>query len=402
MNIAQKKAFDAFFDNRNNIFISGSGGTGKSYVFNKIQEQSYKRKINIGVTATSAAAAILIGGRTIHSFLGIGLAEDSALNLAIESKKSYYITHKLKKLDALAIDEISMMSCTLFEKISEYLSIMRNNPLPFGGLQLLLIGDFCQLPPVGATDDMCFKSKYFDTIITHELTENIRQKNDKFIQIILEEIRWGKCSKATLEKIKNFTIKQSENVDIEPTRLYTKNVDIDLLNNNRLSKLVNETGAEVKEFPTKYSSKAAEYLKFPKTVKLAVGAQVVVTWNICQEMELINGTRGVVTNIFENCVEIQTKNNMKHMINYAMVDKNKSPDNLWVSYMPLKLAYALTIHKSQGLTLDSVIIDLKDVFEYGQAYVALSRVRDSDSLQVLNAKRKYFKTHPDVLKFYSK
>ena len=401
MSLSEKQSYiyNYFFEFDESIFISGSGGTGKSYLFNKIYTEATFQGLKVGITATSASAAILIGGRTIHSFLKIGLAEKSATYLAEQTKQRERNTYKkLRELDVLAIDEISMLSKDLLEKISEYLCIIRGNPIKFGGLKVIFLGDFCQLPPVGDDAEYCFKSELFKDIKTFELTENIRQKNDILLQKILNKVRWGKCSQKTLEYIQNFNIEDSE---IKPTILYTKNVDIDKLNTEKFDDLIEETKAKIHIFTTKYGNKKAEYLKFPKSVKLAIGAQVVLTWNICQELELINGTRGIVTNIIGNIVYIKTKNGQIHQITYVTVNSDSTRDDTTLTYMPLKLAYAITIHKSQGMTLDSVIIDMKDIFEYGQAYVALSRVRDSKSLKVLNLKKGYFRTHPDVLEFYA-
>ena len=395
----QQNIYDYFFETDDSIFISGPGGCGKSYLFSKIYNEATFRGINIGVTATSASAAILIGGRTIHSFLKIGLAEKSAEYLADQTKRDRTTYRKLRELEVLAIDEISMLSKDLLEKISKYLSILRGNSAPFGGLRVVFLGDFCQLPPVGTGEAYCFKSEIFEIIKTFELTENIRQRNDMLLQKILNKIRWGKCSQKTLDCINGFDIEES---DIEPTILYTKNVDIDNLNSKKFEELVKTTGVKVHVFTTKYGNKKAEYLKFPSTVKLAIGAQAVVTWNICQDAELINGTRGIIVNIIGNIVYIKTKNGQIHQIQYVTITPDPLEPDTTLTYMPLRLAYAITIHKSQGMTLDSVIIDMKDIFEYGQAYVALSRVRDSKSLKVLNARRGHFKTHPDVLEFYQK
>jgi ATP-dependent DNA helicase PIF1 len=289
------------------------------------------------------------------------------------------------------------------DKVSSFLSILRNIPKPFGGIQVILSGDFCQLPPINGK--FCFHGEAWSklNLCTCVLTSIIRQDDTGFQQI-LNELRFGICSDesyALFKKLKHTTFTG----DILPTKLYPLNIDIDSINTNEISKLQSE-GSSIKRFKMNYFSnenakKWADSIKVPEYVDLCIGAQVMVTYNVDQSTYLINGTRGVITDIYENSVSIKTVDNTKHDIQYIELvceDNN----NIMIKFMPLKLAYAVSIHKSQGMTLDCVEIDMgKSIFEYGQAYVALSRVRSLKNVKFVNLKRSVIKAHPDVIKFYT-
>lgn len=402
MNRLQRDAYDAFF-RRENVFITGSAGTGKSYVLMQIMRAAVK-KLKVGLTGTTGSASHLIGGRTFHSFLGIGLGRGTAQQLATNTMaKNKACVKKLKQLDVLIIEEVSMLDHELFEKTSDYLSIIRNNPKPFGGLQVVVLGDFCQLPPVSRTSgNYCFKSSVWRSLdfTMIKLTELIRQHDDPAFQEILEKVRWGDCDEATLRILKSW-IREPLNDSVKPTRLYPTNVNVDRINEEEFEKLTAETELSRETYMTTYGSSAARAWaassKVPEHVKLCVGAQVVVTWNINQALGIVNGSRGVIIAVYPHGVLIRDVKGREILIEFVTI----TDANLSVTYMPLKLAYALTIHRCQGMTLDCVLIDLgSSIFEYGQAYTALSRVKNSDSVYLIDVEAASFKCHPDVKAFY--
>jgi ATP-dependent DNA helicase PIF1 len=416
LNELQQVAFDAFF-RRENLFIAGSAGTGKSYVLMQIHKHALQlRSPKLGLTATTGSASHLVGGRTIHSFLGIGLGRGTALQLANNvMTKNKQCVKKLKALDALLIEEVSMLDDELFDKISDYLSIIRKNPKPFGGLQLIVLGDFCQLPPVKG--DYCFKSSVWRSMgfTTVRLTKLVRQHDDPDFQEILEKVRWGKCDEPMLKTFKSWMRAshgqgqgQGQSGDcsnsgnnIKPTRLYPTNANVDAINDDEYEQLVSDDSISRQTYDTTYGSPAAKMWakssKVPEQIKLCVDAQVVVTWNVNQAIGIVNGSRGCITALDASGVTIQDVRGRYIKIEPVTISDN----NLTVSYMPLKLAYALTIHRCQGMTLDSVEIDLgSTIFEYGQAYTALSRARNSQSVRLVDVEAASFKCHPDVIAFY--
>ena len=386
-----------------NIFLTGSSGSGKSTCLKSIINWAQENDINIGVTAATGAAAFLINGRTIHSFLGIGLGKSPADTLASKTiAKNELVYTRINTLKILIIDEISMISAELFSKISEYLCIIKKNNKPFGGIQIVLSGDFCQLPPVNG--EYCFTSNIWKNgnIKNIILEDLMRQQNDIVFQNILQELRWGNCSESTLEILKSLKDTTFPS-DIIPTKLYSTNVNVDKINNIEFEKLL-KSGAKKNIYKNKYSKhtdtkKWSESIKQPKYVELCIGAQVLVTYNIDQS--IINGTRGYIISMSTNSINIRLVNNDIVTIPYVKLVSTEN-DKIYIQFMPLKLAYALSIHRCQGSTLDAIEIDIgKSIFEYGQAYVSLSRAKSLSSVKILDVDIRSFKIHPLVKEFYN-
>lgn len=407
LNSEQEMALTAF-KNNHNIFLTGPAGTGKSVTLKKMIEYCEMQGKTFGVTATTGSAAFLIGGRTIHSYLGLGLGKDTAKNIFEYTRRNRpHIVKKLRELDVLIIDEISMLDDILFNKTSEYLSLVRYNSKPFGGLQLVLTGDFCQLEPVAG--DYCFKSEIWEKLKleTIYLNKMIRQDGDTKFQKMLMKLRYGSCSDKTFERLSK--LKDTIFTTIKPTILYSKNDDVDKINNAEYKKLI-DSGAEKKcyeiQLPNlkKNKDKALTWfntLDMPESIELCVGCQVVVLSNIDQDHGIINGTRGCVTELKNKSVMIKRVDGSPFEIKYHQSISIDDPD-VYISYMPLKLAYALTIHKSQGMTLDAIEIDIgNNIFAAGQAYTALSRAKSLKSICIKSISKKSFITKDSVLEFYS-
>jgi ATP-dependent DNA helicase PIF1 len=392
----------------NNIYLSGVGGSGKSYTLTNIVNWAQSNQKQIATTASTGTAAYLIKGRTIHSYLGIGLGKKSAEELAVYVKYNRpYIVKKLRTLDILIIDEISMINDELFDKISKFLQIIRNCAKSFGGIQVILCGDFAQLPPTERTQKKyCFLSAEWDrsSIEVITLTQMMRQQYDLVFQKMLTELRFGICSDESIKILKKLKKTKFEERDdgIIPTILYSMNVDIDKINNSKYNELI-DNGAKKQLYTATFSSSGehwAKSIKIPERIELCVGCQVVLTWNLSQDDGLINGSRGVVIAIDKNGPTVHFANGKEILIEMTKIE-NEDDSNCWVSFVPLKLAYALTIHRAQGMTLDLVIIDLgESIFEYGQAYTAISRAKNLDSIKLLDFKSSSFRTHKDVIKFY--
>ena len=400
MNNEQQLAIDTIIKG-DNVFLTGAGGVGKSYTLRNVIRWAKDNGMKYAVTATTGSAAVLIGGRTIHSYLGIGLGVKSAEQLAFKVLGIKPIANKLKSLQLLVVDEISMMDADLLNKINELLKIIRKSSRPFGGVQVLFVGDFCQLqPPKG---EYCFTSSSWKeaNLKVIVLEQSMRQKDDMEFQEILDAVRLGKCTDAIIKKLEA-TKNNSFCGSVKPTVLYCRNVDVDHINEKNFQEQMKKE-PRVVSYEAKYSNKVAESwgesCKIPNVLRLCVGCQVVCTWNIDLDGGIINGTRGIVKNLFDKSVLIELVNGRTVTVDYIKVT-NQDCETCFVEYLPLKLAWALTVHKSQGMTLDCVVVNLSGVFACGQGYTALSRVRNLSDLQVQNVSKRCFMTNSDVLAFY--
>lgn len=421
LNPEQRAAFDAVVQGKN-ILLCGSAGTGKSFTLQHIMKWAKMAIPFAQQTAMTGTAALLVNGRTLHSFLGIGLAKGTAETLAektIHFKQP--LPRTLRKLGLLLIDEVSMLDANLCDKISEYLKIIRRNSLPFGGVQIVFSGDFYQIPPVNGK--FAFHSDAWKALAPekHMLKTLVRQADDEVFQGMLERLKKGVCDFDDFELLVNCRATTFEE-GVEPTRLYSLNRDVDSINKGELARLLTERPyMKTKTYEARYDNclpsfvgravKWATACGMADGIELAVGAQVVVTRNMeatgaVQVFRLVNGSRGVVTELGKQSVFIKLRDGNIAEIPYIVVEDSPEDDDkagkLSVSIMPLKLAWALTTHKAQGMTLDAIEVDLgASVFEYGQAYTALSRARTLDSVKVVAVSPKAFKCHPDVIAFYS-
>jgi ATP-dependent DNA helicase PIF1 len=392
--------------NGKNLLITGSSGVGKSLVLKSIIKYLKRQNKKIGVTSSTGISATLINGTTIHSFLKIGIATQSVQELYDKIIFNKPIYNKLKKLEVLIIDEISMIDNVIFNKIAAYLSLIKGIKKPFGKIQLILCGDFYQLPPVENT--YCFNSNIWNQLNLQkiELQKQMRQIDDTYFQYILEQVKINNITDDIFSKLSTLKNKPI-NQEIKPTILYSKNVDVDKINQTEFLKLVNTTNNEVFEFPIKFddsNSKIKSFIKnnsqYLETLKLCKGLQIMVTHNVDIKNKITNGTRAVIIDINNSIIKIKTLDGTIYNIEYTQY-KHDLDNNITFSYIPLKLAYAITIHKAQGQTLDYVQINLgKDIFNYGMAYVALSRAKTLDSVILSDLSRYAFKTNPEVIEFY--
>ncbi len=406
MNTEQTQAFEAIVAGKN-IFLTGPAGTGKSYVINEIKKWATQNDKKFAITALTGCAAVLINGKTLHSTLGLGLGDkpvDLLVNKMKKCNKPQY--KKLQSMDFLVIDEVSMMSNELLEKASEVMCLIKNDSRPFGGVQVMLAGDMCQLGPV--TGKWCFLSPLWSQVVQemHVLNTVVRQSGDKLFMQILQFLRKGKCTPKILDKLlacQKTTFREG----IKPTRLFPRRANVEKLNQKEYDILI-EAGALENTYTTRPTSglkaKAdasmhwAKNVGIPMHINLCVGAQVVVTANIDQDAGIINGTRGVVVDVSAEptiCL-IDGRN-----VTIAMRKTKDETEKLEVEYMPLKYAWCLTVHSAQGMTLDAAEIDLgESIFAHGQAYTALSRVRNLKSVKIIKVYADSFIIDPRVKKLY--
>ena len=393
--------------NGKNILITGGAGVGKSYLISEIKKYLRESDISYGITAMTGSASVLINGRTLHSFMGIGLAKGTPEDLLKKIRKNAVILNGLLNLRALIIDEVSMMSDILFEKIAKIFTILHRSDIPFGKVQVILVGDMSQLKPVEG--DYCFKSLVWDACKFNVtiLTKNMRVQNDLVFKELLDRLRWGVCTESDLDILEECRTTQFLD-GIVPTRLYSKNKDVDELNNAELSKLITTGNSMI--YKIKYTSnpfklkESINYIssqKIQETIKLCVGAQVVVTRNVEPDFGIVNGTRGIITHLEPEYVLIKRTDGTDFAIKYFQVNPDDQP-GVDFKYIPLKLGWAVSIHSSQGMTLDALEIDLgSSIFSEGQAYTGLSRARSLSSVKITKLRKSSFVTNKDVIAFYS-
>ena len=417
LNEKQELAFQAILQGQS-IFLTGSGGTGKSFLLSKVYDAMKSRcSRGLSLTALTGCAALLLhpSARTLHSWAGIGLGDVSATTLIEKAKRNRRAAMRWKMTDCLVIDEVSMMTPDLFEKLDAVGRAIRRRPEPFGGLQLVLVGDFFQLPPVTRGETIfLFESPLWTSLALpiHELTDIHRQKDPVF-QAILTEARRGSLSKESLEMLGTRMGLDYSGLKIQPSMVFTRRAEVHDLNLKHFGALTTEqrtytvkTVAEGKALSNPYAETAIEKLDktapYHAEITLAIGAQVMLITNL-QEQGLVNGSRGVVSGFGPEpsrypLVEFRT--GVVLLVEPASWGTPDVP-NLFRSQIPLILAYAVTVHKTQGSTLDCALIDVgRRTFEYGQAYVALSRVKEMGSLFIHDLDPEAFRAHPKVKAFY--
>ena len=405
------------------LFITGPGGVGKSYLIQTIVQELTKFGDRVAVTALTGCAALLLGkdAKTIHSWAGIGLGKESASKLASSIRRyNYKVTRRWLLTRTLIIDEVSMLTPELLEKLNELAQIMRKNTKPFGGIQVILVGDFFQLPPIYRDSETCFafESPVWKelNLITIELTEIIRQDNPVFHNI-LKEARVGSLSKDSIQILKTRMLESWKDIKIKPTLLFSRRSEVEMINEQNLKAL--KSPLQTFEVKTIYTaslemnvSKADQEraisildrnAPYKNTLELRVGAQVMLIYNLDQEAGLVNGSRGIVEGFSGGLPLVLFKGHTAPIPIQLVSWESDEVDGLKREQIPLILAYAITIHKCQGATLDSALIDIgRSTFEMGQAYVALSRVKSLDSLYIYELDPSAFKAHPKVLDFYFK
>jgi ATP-dependent DNA helicase PIF1 len=398
LNKEQKYAIDCVMGGAN-ILLTGSAGTGKSYTIKYIIEYLKENNKKFAVTATTGTAAVMIGGQTLHSFLGLGHGRASTkeiYNNILRNKKKY---DNISCIDTLIIDEVSMLDKDLFEKISDLLSLIKMNDGYFGNIQLILIGDFCQLAPVKG--QFCFLSDLWNKIDIKVilLRELIRQSDDLLFQNILRIIRKGRCTDNIITVLNKLRDTEFEN-GIIPTRLYPINVDVDKINNIEIEKVKAMGNKSKTYFATTSCDMEKERDKF--SIELTLNAQIIIIRNISVENSLVNGTRGVIKHLDDEFIVISDVEGNIHKINYY-TDTYNNNSKSFIYHMPVRICYALSIHKSQGMTIDALEIDMgPNIFTCGQSYTALSRAKKLSSIKIIDVHKDSFKTNMYVKEFYKK
>ena len=386
--------------------MTGSAGTGKTYVLNQYIAYLKERKVYPSILAPTGIAASHLGGQTIHSFFSLGIREeiDQEFLDSLLDKKN--LQARFSKLKALIIDEVSMISPIVFSAMDLILKAFKKSALPFGGVQVILSGDFFQLPPVSRNNP----SKRFAwqapawkelELRTCYLEKKFRQEEEDELVFILDEIRSGLVTQKTHELLES-RFYQELAIDFAPTKLYTHNVDVDRINQQELAAL--PSAARV--FKSENVGSKTNIEKIFKTslaleeITLKKDAVVLFIKNN-QELGYVNGTTGVVTGFDKESNKPIVKLANNRSITVAnenwMIENGKGEASAKVSQLPLRLAWAITIHKSQGMTLDAAEIDLSKTFESGQGYVALSRIKSLQGLRLIGVNDMALRVDPLIL-----
>ena len=453
LSLEQKYAFSKFKKGEN-IFVTGPGGTGKTRLIQHLVYHMKQYGICYQVCALTGCAAVLLncGAKTIHSWSGIKMARGTPDQIISRIMRNRNVVKAWREIKVLVVDEVSMLSCKMFELLDEVGRVVRRNPKPFGGIQLVFTGDFFQLPPIPEAGDprtslFCFESTRwvptFPADACVELATFFRQTDPVYIGI-LQEIRKGYIEPENADILRKHVKRAynpEENGGCIPTKLFPVRAKVDAVNNIMFDKL---EGPE-HIFQYAYTTNHLTYLETGKLISvehklkcqqltkpeidaeldamlsniqtakifsLKKGAVVMCTTNLCVEEGICNGSQGIVVDFVESPVRDLSNNttmlvplvrftNGKTMRIAPVQRQSEEYPCLSVSQIPLCLAWALTIHKIQGATLQIADIDIgKSIFEYGQTYVALSRIQTLDGLYLSEFYPHRIKANPTVIAFY--
>jgi ATP-dependent DNA helicase PIF1 len=387
------------------VFLTGPPGAGKTFVLNEFVRRAEKRGKRVAVTASTGIAATHIGGSTIHSWSGLGIRDA----LTSYDKEWLPTNDRLRKrynsTDILVIDEVSMLHGARLDMVNEACKILRDNDAPFGGLQVVLVGDLFQLPPVNRESDLV---DFAHTSAAWEelnpricyITEQHRQQGDQLLDV-LEAMRRGEVEEWHQQTLMERLGKRPAD-SVAVTRLYAHNMDVDTINQRHLAAL----GSETKTFTMQThggASKVEQLAKSvlaPEVLELKVGAEVMFVANNFAE-GFVNGSRGQVIGFQNGLPRVRLLSTGRTITverhSWTLTEDGKKRAE--VIQLPLRLAWAITIHKSQGMSLDAAEIDLGKSFTPGMGYVALSRVRSIDGVYLTGINNMAMQLHPDIFEF---
>lgn len=404
-----------------NVFLASPAGTGKSVVVRSFFEK-HVAEGNVGLTATTGISALNINGQTLHSFLGIGLARESVDDLQEIIVKNAIKLKTWITLKTLIIDEVGMLHPDLFDKLELLARRLRKKKCFFGGVQLVLCGDLFQLPCVDGSGKLLVDSESFSKCIANGKLcviqmRNIIRQDDAVFKTILNKIRFGIVDEEVAKFLDTRKKAKIPKKDIKPTKLSCTKRSVGDLNEKELNKLASK-GHEFREYQMSFvdngksryfASSTKTFIKnstTPQNLQICQETQVMLTYNLTSK--LVNGSRGIVRSFTDisNYPVVEFLNGVTVTVEPAKFDiftpvRNTVQKIGHALQIPLKVAYATTIHACQGSTLDYAQIDLSEAFEYGQAYTAFSRVRNADGLFIKSFDYGAIQAHPKALKFFN-
>lgn len=407
--MTQKEALDILKMGAN-VFLTGPAGSGKTFVLNDYVNFLKNKGVEVGITASTGIAATHIGGMTIHSWAGIGINDNMSESDIRGLFKKRHLGKRFERTKTLVIDEVSMLHHFRLDMVDKVCRMFKGSPAPFGGMQVILVGDFFQLPPIakgGERAHFAHRSLVWRKmgLKVCYLDEQYRHKDNALLNL-LNDIRADDTGEHTLEPLRKRYKKNIDGISV-PTKLYTHNIDVDAVNAGELDKLpgndkiyeMKSRGARALVDTLKRSCLAPEYLRLKKNA-------VVIFVKNNFEKGYVNGTLGKVIN-FEFSDEynkempiVETANKEKIFAepeSWRIDEEGKTKAE--ITQIPLRLAWAITVHKSQGMSLDAAEIDLSKAFALGQGYVALSRVRTLSGLKLMGLNDIALKIDKEILEF---
>ncbi|MBS1969448.1 MAG: AAA family ATPase [Bdellovibrionales bacterium] len=385
-----------------NVFLTGGAGSGKSYLIRHFMGELDPKQTPI--LASTGAAAVLLGGRTFHSFFGLGIMEGGVDATYERCCKDHRLLNRLKKVEGVIIDEISMIPGAALMIAEALAQKARDSKLPWGGMRVISVGDFAQLPPVTRSGprDWAFINETWQRsgFQVCQLSHNQRVQDNYFLDV-LADVRYGKVT----QRVFDFLSEKVRPHDEEDTgtRLFGRRDMSENFNQKKLGE-INEVEVTIDSIyigAEKFIETLMKMAPVPQKLTLKIGCRVIFLQNDPQK-RWINGTRGTVTKIEMDKITVRKDGGREVNVDKTTFSLQDAEGNVTATVIqfPLTLAYATTIHKSQGATLDEVWCDLRSLWEPGQAYVALSRLRTAEGLKLVGWNPRSIIVDPKVLEFY--
>lgn len=390
-----------------NVFLTGPAGTGKSFVVKQFLK-SVDRK-TFPVLASTGAAAVLVGGRTFHSFFGIGILEggpDATIERAMKDRR---LIRRLKSIDGFILDEVSMLSAEVLEVAEEIAKRARDNAIfPWGGLRVIAVGDFAQLPPVETVSQMkpwafmgnVWRRSRFRPAM---LSISQRSSNENFLRV-LEKVRVGIVDEDVRDFLDTRIQELPNEMESNVTRLFPRRNQTQKFNAMKLDQLEEELVEIKSEYygSSRHIERLIKQAPIPDILQIKQGCLVMLRQND-PKMRWVNGSSGIIEEIHSDVLLIRLLHNNRLVevgkVTFSMQDA-EGKVVASITNFPINLAYAATIHKAQGMTLDRVQVDIRNLWEPGQAYVALSRVTDPEGLYLTGWDEHSIKADQLVERYY--
>jgi ATP-dependent DNA helicase PIF1 len=399
----QAQALNVMLSGRS-VFLTGPPGAGKTYVLNEFVRRAIRAGKTVAVTASTGIAATHIGGTTIHSWSGLGIRDELSDKDLLWLRGNERLEKRYRSTDVLVIDEVSMLHGSRLDMVNVACKLLRDDQSPFGGLQVILVGDLFQLPPVtrGGPVDFAHTSGAWQELSPAicYLAEQHRQSGGGLLAV-LEAMREGQLSESHGEILQS-RIDAIPETSVPVTRLYAHNIDVEAINQKHLADIIDTSRTYAMR--THGSTAKVDQLKrsvlAPEALELKVGAEVMFVANNFTQ-KFVNGSRGQVVGFQDDLplVRLVAKDKVIKVEPHSWSLNEDGKKRAEVIQLPLRLAWAITIHKSQGMSLDGAEIDLSRTFEPGMGYVALSRVRSLEGIYLRGMNAMALRMHEGIDEF---